>query len=133
MEIDCEFVAPESWVGPEMAERVKWLRENEPLYWSEKTGIWIITRYEDVVEISKNQELFTSGLGVRPASETRIGLIDEAEPHHGELRKLINRGFTPRMVSRLEPSFLGITTEAIDRVAARGECDFVDDIAVPLP
>jgi cytochrome P450 family 142 subfamily A polypeptide 1 len=83
--------------------------------------------------VSKHQELFTSEHGVRPRNPAKLGLIDEGEPRHGQLRNLINRGFTPRMVKKLEGVFREITTEAIDKVASRGECDFVEDIAVPLP
>ena len=133
MEIDCNFVQSDSWAGHEMAERLKWLRENDPLYWSEETGLWIITKYRDVEFISKHQEIFTSEFGIRPGSGTMAGLIDESEPRHGILRKMINRGFTPRMVKKLEVAFRQITTEAIDRVANKGECDFVESISVPLP
>jgi len=60
-------------------------------------------------------------------------MIDEDEPRHGEMRGLINRGFTPRMVRKWEEVFKQITDEALDAIAAKGECDFVEDIAVPLP
>jgi cytochrome P450 len=46
---------------------------------------------------------------------------------------LINKGFTPRMVKKLEETFTDITTECIDAIIAKGECDLVEDIAVPLP
>ena len=48
-------------------------------------------------------------------------------------RGLINRGFTPRMVRKLEETFLHITTQAIDEVAREGKCDFVSSISTPLP
>jgi len=116
-----------------MKDRLRWLQDNEPVYWSEADGLWVITRFADISYVSKHQELFTSAEGVRPALGTKLGLIDEAEPRHGHLRGMINRGFTPRMVKKLEETFLEITTEAIDAVAKKGECDFVDAIAVPLP
>jgi cytochrome P450 family 142 subfamily A polypeptide 1 len=116
-----------------MTERLRWLRENEPVRWSEKDDLWLVTRFEDVVYVSKHQEIFSSAFGVRPSNPAKIGLIDEAEPRHTQLRGLINRGFTPRMVRQLETVFRGIVAESIDAVAARGECDFVRDIAVPLP
>jgi cytochrome P450 family 142 subfamily A polypeptide 1 len=130
VDVDVSYLAPESW-DEQMPARFRWLRENDPVRWSEPDGLWIATRYEDVAHISKHQELFTSAEGVRPG--LKIGLIDEAEPRHTQLRRLINRGFTPRMVANLERSFLEITTAAIDSVAARGHCDFVEEIAVPLP
>jgi cytochrome P450 family 142 subfamily A polypeptide 1 len=131
-DVDVAYTASESWDG-RMLDRLRWLRENDPVYWSEKDRCWVVTRYEDVAWVSKHQELFTSALGVRPNSGVRIGLIDEGEPRHSMLRRLINRGFTPRMVAKLEETFLALTTEHIDKIAPRGECDFVEDVAVPLP
>jgi cytochrome P450 family 142 subfamily A polypeptide 1 len=132
MNLDVDYLSGTAW-DDEMEERMRWLRENDPVHWSEKSGVFIISKYDDVVAVSKNPKLFCSGQGVRPNIEIRQGLIDEDAPKHTALRKLINRGFTPRMVDTLEPVFRRITTEAIDKVASRGECDFVDDIAVPLP
>ena len=133
MEIDCNFVQSDPWAGNAMAERMKWLRENDPIFWSEQTGLWIIAKYRDAEFISKNQEIFTSELGIRPGSDVMAGLIDEGEPRHGVLRNMINRGFSPRMVKKLEVIFRQITTEAIDGIANKGECDFVQSISVPLP
>jgi cytochrome P450 family 142 subfamily A polypeptide 1 len=82
---------------------------------------------------SKHQELFTSTYGVRPGMATKIGLIDEGEPRHAALRKLINKGFTPRMVKKWELIFREIVTETIDAFASRGECDVVEDFSVPVP
>ncbi|MFT5041991.1 MAG: cytochrome P450 family 142 subfamily A polypeptide 1, partial [Hyphomicrobiaceae bacterium] len=126
------FAESPSW-DHSIFETFKWLRENDPVHWSETDGLWIITKYEDVVAISKNQELFTSGKGVRPGFGLKIGLIDEPEPHHGQLRKLMNKGFTPRMVVKLEETFQVMVDEVLDQVAKAGECDFVADIAIPLP
>ena len=132
MDLDISYLASESW-DSSMAERTRWLREHDPVHWCEKDGLWVVTRFEDVAYVSKHQDLFTSAQGVRPNNPVQLGLIDEGEPHHTQLRSLINKGFTPRMVKKLEKSFLEITTDAIDAVAQSGECDFVEDIAVPLP
>jgi cytochrome P450 family 142 subfamily A polypeptide 1 len=132
IDVNVEFMASESWDDKMMA-RLRWLRENDPVHWSEKDGVWVVTKFEDVVRISKDQDLFTSEHGVRPGNAVKIGLIDEAEPRHTQLRNLINRGFTPRMVKKLELVFREITTRAIDEVAPLGECDFVEAISVPLP
>jgi cytochrome P450 family 142 subfamily A polypeptide 1 len=132
MDVRVPYLQPESWDSM-MPERLRWLRENEPVYWSEVDNLWVLTKYADVEYVSKHQEVFTSAQGVRPGTPAKIGLIDEGEPRHSQLRRLINRGFTPRMVAKLEETFLSITTESIDAVAASGECDFVASIAVPLP
>jgi len=133
MNVDCNFVDPANWEIESLRDRMKWIRENDPLYWSEESGLWIISKFDDATDVSKNQEIFTSAHGVRPKSDTRIGLIDEPDPRHGQLRSLINRGFSPRMVAKLEPIFRQITKDAIDAVSALGECDFVESISVPLP
>jgi cytochrome P450 family 142 subfamily A polypeptide 1 len=132
LDIDVAYLGSENW-DAHMTERLRWLREHEPVRWSQKDDLFLVTRYEDVAFVSKHQELFTSGFGVRPSNPAKIGLIDEAEPRHTQLRNLINRGFTPRMVRVLEAVFRDIVKESIDAVAARGECDFVREIAVPLP
>ncbi|MBW2274070.1 MAG: cytochrome P450 [Deltaproteobacteria bacterium] len=132
MDLDIEFLAAHNW-GPEMHERLMWLQKNEPVYWSEKDQVCVVTRHDDVSYVSKNQQIFTSGQGVRPGNPAKLGLIDEDEPRHGNLRNMINKGFTPRMVKRLEVSFREITKNAIDAVAKDGECEFVESISVPLP
>ena len=132
MNVDTEFMASSSW-DESIWDTLRWLQKNDPVHWSEKDQLWILTRFEDVAHVSKNQPVFTSEHGVRPGNPARLGLIDEGEPRHGQLRALINKGFTPRMVKKLEGVFREITRDAIDAVAKRGECDFVRDIAVPLP
>ncbi len=133
MEIDVDFAQASSW-NEDMPERMRWLRENEPVFWSEKTQAFILSCFPEVVHVSKNHEIFCSGQGVIPGPvNPKIGLIDEDEPRHGQMRGLINRGFTPRMVRQWEKIFQEITDEAIDKIASKGECDFVEDIAVPLP
>ena len=131
--IDIDFAHADAW-DETIPERTRWLRENAPIFWSEKTGAWIATRFADVVHVSKHNEIFCSGQGVLPGKhEVKIGMIDEDEPRHTEMRSLINRGFTPRMVRMWEEVFQKITDEALDAIAGKGECDFFEDIAVPLP
>jgi cytochrome P450 family 142 subfamily A polypeptide 1 len=133
MQADIDFSQGRYW-NEEMPERMRWLRENEPVFWSEATQAFIISRFEDVVHVSKNNDIFCSGEGVIPGShKVKIGMIDEDEPRHTEMRSLINRGFTPRMVRVWEEKFKQITDETLDAIATKGECDFVKDIAVPLP
>ena len=55
------------------------------------------------------------------------------EPRHGQLRNLINRGFKPRTVARSRRAFAQFTIETIEKIARQGHCDFVRDIAVPMP
>jgi cytochrome P450 family 142 subfamily A polypeptide 1 len=133
VDVDISYLDSQNWIEEDMLERFAWLRANDPVRWSEADGLWLISKYEDVEYVSKHQELFTSAEGVRPSVPTNLGLIDEAEPRHGQLRNMLNKGFSPRMVSKLEETFRRLTKKAIDAVARDGECDFVESISVPLP
>ncbi len=116
-----------------MWDHLRWLRENDPIHWSEASDMFIISKFEDLSFVSKNHQIFCSSGGVLPGNPARLSLIDEDEPRHGQLRGLINKGFTPRMTAKLEEVFARIVTETIDAVADKGTCDFVDDLAVPPP
>ena len=50
-------------------------------------------------------------------------------PRHTEFRKLINKGFTPRHVARLNFHITDMARQIVDEVIERGECDFVDEVA----
>jgi cytochrome P450 family 142 subfamily A polypeptide 1 len=130
--LDVDFLDSAHW-NAEIPSRLRWLRENDPVFWSEASRCWVLTSYAAVTEASKDQDRFTSALGVRANNPVKLGLIDEGEPRHTELRKLINKGFTPRMVRVWEEKFERLCDEVLGAIAPRGECDFVTDIAVPLP
>jgi cytochrome P450 family 142 subfamily A polypeptide 1 len=132
MDVDVDFTASEHW-DESMFERLRWLQQHDPVHWSDRSKLWVLTKFADVSHVSKNHQIFCSGMGVRPGNPIKLPLIDEDEPRHTQLRRLINKGFSPRMVGKLEIAFRQIATETIDRVAELGECDFVDDLAVPMP
>jgi len=104
-------------------------------------GFWAVTRYEDVVHVSKSHGLFSSERGSAvnadmPEMELQLirqQMIHMDPPRHTTLRKLVNRGFTPRMIARMEPHVRDLAREIVDKVAPKGECDFVTAIAAELP
>ncbi|MEZ4290673.1 MAG: cytochrome P450 [Myxococcota bacterium] len=103
-------------------------------------GYWALTRHADILEASKHPEIFSSAKGATsiqdlPEEFNRFfgGLINMDDPRHGEQRRIVSRGFTPRALERLEASVARRADAVIDRVIERGECDFVQDIAAPLP
>jgi len=130
---DLDILDAKNWSGPEFHAKFRWLRENDPVYWDAKNTIWALSKHADVVYASKHHEIFCSGEGTRPNMPTKLSIVDMDEPRHGQLRNLINRGFKPRTVAGIEERFRKFTIECIDHVARRGECDFVRDIAVPMP
>ncbi len=113
-----------------------WLREHAPVYWDETAdgGLWGISRYDDIMEVSRQPELFGSGKSSRPERDSWIpSMINFDDPHHKRRRNLVNRGFTPRRVADHEPMLRKLTAELLDAVSARGECDFVTEVAQWIP
>ena len=110
-----------------------WLRRHAPVWWDEANRFWVVAKHADLTFVSTHPELFCSGEGYRPNVPGDPSLISLDPPRHTQMRRLINKGFTPRMVSQLEPHVRDIVTRTLDAVAARGSCDFVEDVAVPLP
>jgi cytochrome P450 family 142 subfamily A polypeptide 1 len=108
------------------------LRRHAPAF-RDVNGIWGLSRYDDVVEASKHPDRFCSGQGSRPRTPGNPSMIDQDDPRHGRQRRLVYKGFTPRQVALLEDHTRDIVTRIIDRVAPLGQCNFVDDVAVPLP
>jgi cytochrome P450 family 142 subfamily A polypeptide 1 len=108
------------------------LRREDPVHWDEKNRVWVLSRYADVVHVSKNPQIFCSRFGVT-REDTPISIITMDDPRHSQVRRLVSRGFTPRMVATLERRIEEVTTASIDLVASRGACDFAGDLAVPLP
>lgn len=112
----------------------RWMRERAPVYYDAKNDVWALTRHADVLAASKDTALFSNARnGNRPHGVPLPMMIHMDDPLHLKRRKLVNRGFTPRRVRDNEADVRRICDDIIDRVCERGECDFVWDIAAPLP
>src|SRR5262245_58912634 len=114
-------------------EAYRWLRANSPLWWDARNELWVVSRHEDVSHISRHQELYSAAQGVRPKVAAPMSLISMDDPEHTRQRRLINKGFTPRMVRQLADHIRDLSHQIIDEIAERGECDFVADFAVHVP
>ncbi len=126
-------------------DQFKLLRNEAPVYRHRggpgQEDFWCITKHEDLKQISKSPQLFSSermGAIMRdpdPASLAMLRLImlNMDPPRHRQYRAIVNKAFTPRMMKNLEPAVDRIVTEIIDNVIEKGECDFVDELAAPLP
>ncbi len=103
-------------------------------------GFWVVTKYEDVSFVSKNPGTFASGRGtnifdVLPEQlrQQQTIMLNMDPPAHSKYRRLVSQGFTPRIVARLEEHIREMARRIVDAVAAKGECDFVTEIAAELP
>jgi cytochrome P450 len=111
------------------------LRAEAPVHLS-AFGFWTVARYDDVTHVLKTPHVFSSaGMGAASMiGDAKVrSVISSDPPRHTQMRNLVNRAFTPRMVADLEPRIREIARELIDAVAASGEMDLVRDLAMPLP
>jgi len=120
------------------------LRRHAPVYWHEETngpGFWAITRHEDCVAVNRDAQRFSSYrkgtfLWETPEDQLeqqRLMMVTMDPPLHTRYRRLVNKGFTPRMVGELQQSIHGVADEIIDRICQSGTADFVIDVAAELP
>jgi cytochrome P450 len=102
-------------------------------------GFWLLTRLDDVMTVSRNPEIFCSGQGTNvPDIPIEIAqfmgsMINMDAPRHTRLRLIVNKSFTPRMVQRIDENVRERARAIVARVADRGTCDIVREIAGPLP
>ncbi len=110
-----------------------WMREHAPAYFDEASGVWGITRYADVRDISKDPETYSNAGGIRPDGFPLPMMIETDAPEHFRRRRLVSEGFTPRRIRESEEGIRAVCDGIIDRVCEAGSADFVRDIAAPLP
>ena len=115
-------------------EHFAWMRKNAPVYYDESSEIWGIASHEEIMTVSKNPDIFCSGKSSRPEPGSWIpSMINLDDPDHKRRRNLVNRGFTPKRLLESEDKARRICNQLIDSVCERGECEFVREIAAPLP
>jgi cytochrome P450 len=103
-------------------------------------GFWALVRHADILEVSRNPEVFSSARG-------GVNIIDQPpefgeffgsmivmdDPRHTRLRRIVSRGFTPGMLRKAEASVEEAAADIVDGIRSKGRCDFVSDIAAALP
>ena len=119
------------------------LRHEAPVWWHEPTtqtpggeGFWVVSRFDDVVAVFRDAKTFSSELGGTQIFDGKgqgyqLNQSDGAQ--HRRLRGLVNQGFTPRMIGRLEEDLRRRTREILDAVPIGEVFDFVPMVARELP
>jgi cytochrome P450 len=118
------------------------LREEDPVSFTEESdgrGFWSITRYEDVLYVSRHTELFSSASGIRledmddEECEARRTIMEMDPPQHSRYRRLVSRPFSPRAVAEYEGGVRDLAREVLDEVRGEASFDFVSRVARQLP
>ncbi|MEU5883392.1 cytochrome P450 [Spirillospora sp. NPDC047279] len=145
-----------SLVEPDLANLDFWARpqsERDALFASLRTadgpvycplptgpGFYALTRYDQVAEASRRPDVFssepTSVSLVDPAPTVREysgSMISLDDPRHARLRRIVSRSFTPRMIQKFADDVTALAVRIVDDLAERGPCDFVENVAMPMP
>jgi cytochrome P450 len=120
------------------------LRRNDPVHWNMEeapnSGFWSVTRYNDIVEVLRDTETYSSEIGAANLEELdtrqleiRKSILETDGPRHRALRKMLQPQFTPRALAGYETFLRGITATTLDRALAKDQFDFVADIAADFP
>ncbi len=118
------------------------LRSEAPVSWIDEhdgSGFWAITKYRDIIDVSRDVATFTSAQGIRleemtpEETEARRTMMEHDPPSHTRLRRLVSRGFTRRTVETYEPQIRELAAEVAADAVALGSFDFVDAVAKQLP
>jgi cytochrome P450 len=116
------------------------MRREKPVQWNAK-GFWSVTRDADVAAVSRDFDTYSNYEGgiflnpdqVNPLEVNRNLLLFKDPPEHTKYRQILQTAFVPNSVRKLEPQIRALITRTIDAVIEAGACDFVNDIAVPVP
>jgi cholest-4-en-3-one 26-monooxygenase len=120
------------------------LRKNAPVWWQEEEagpGFWAVTTHADATTVNRDYEHFSSSkqatflwdLDEDNLAQQQMLMLNMDPPLHTRYRRLVNKGFTPRMVNQLHERINAAADDIIDAVIEKGSADFVTDIAAELP
>jgi cytochrome P450 len=149
---------PTAYADGRIYQAYKWLRTNEPLGVAKIEGVdpfWVVTRHEDILEISRQNSLFHNGdrspTFVNQAADKKVREMMGGSPHllrtlihmdapdHPKYRALTQGWFMPQNLKRLEDQIRVIAKAAVAKMAAQvgpdgvGRCDFVQEVALHFP
>jgi cytochrome P450 len=132
-----------SFVGGFPQEFFAWLRREHPVWWHPPTentpdgaGFWVVSRHAEAVAIMRDPVTFSSGAGGTAIVDTpgaKVTLNQSDDPQHHRLRSLVNRGFTPTTIGRLEEDLRARAESIVDGVPRGEPFDFVSVVAQELP
>jgi cholest-4-en-3-one 26-monooxygenase len=130
-------------------------REKDPVHWNPATpayvptipassmtkGFWVLTRYEDVFEVSRDQERFSSfdqgfviwDLEDQELAIHRANFMGMPPDDHAAVKQVVMPAFAPRSLQAIAPELDRLAQEIVDDVAGAGQCEFVFDVASKLP
>ncbi|WP_295547753.1 cytochrome P450/oxidoreductase [uncultured Pseudacidovorax sp.] len=129
-------------------EYVRWAREQEPVFYSPLLGYWVVTRYEDIKAIFRDNLTFSPSIALEKITPTgpeanavlasygfalNRTLVNEDEPAHMPRRRALMEPFTPEHLKHHEPLVRQLAREYVDRFIDDGRADLVDQMLWEVP
>jgi cholest-4-en-3-one 26-monooxygenase len=141
---DIDLTDSKAYVPGVPHEWFAFLRKNAPVWWQEEKngpGFWAVTGYDDCNTVNRDYSLFSShakgsllfDMDEEQLAQQQLLMLNMDPPIHTRYRRLVNKGFTPRVVNALHDQIHGATDAIIDDVIEAGRADFVTDISAELP
>src|SRR5581483_9529969 len=117
------------------------LRDHDPVHHVADGDYWVLSRYDDVAAAALDTETFSSAQGLTFTYDDMAAAgLEEIRPmvfldppEHGEFRRLVVRGFTPRQVTSVEPEIRSFVADRVERLRQAGGGDVVAELLKPLP
>ena len=143
--MDIDLISQDQWTRGIPHDQFAWLRREAPVFWHESDdpavpGFWALTRHADVQAANRDIERFSSQRGgvflnaqIDEQRDLFRSIIETDRPEHPRLRRLVNRGFTPRAIAQFEASYRHAVRDVLADVVARGTFDWVTEVATVLP
>jgi cholest-4-en-3-one 26-monooxygenase len=145
-----DFTDPDLYARRVPNEEFAELRRAAPIWWMEQPdcgfddgGCWVVSKHADIVEISRNSDLFGSwentaiirhGADIKESIDLqRLILLNIDPPQHTKLRQIVSRGFTPRAIGNLKDRLAERAQSIVQTAIDKGSGDFVADVACELP
>ncbi len=128
------------------------VRENDPVHWNKDYELWLVTRYDDLVWLTRHPELFSSAVFANDPrdpypsiNESDLGLYDYVKdffadwfiqkdrPIHADMRKVLHGYFNPKAMELWRPMVIDVIGMLLDEAEEKGSMDVMADFATPLP
>jgi cytochrome P450 len=135
----------EVWAQGPPHELFKQMRGRCPVHWTERVseypdekGFWSVTLADDIHEVSRDWQTYSSAQGVTAVSEVfpielvQAMFIGMDPPKHDRLKALFQAGFTPKRIAAHEQAIRAIAVKVLDGLEGRESCDLVNDVAQPV-
>jgi cholest-4-en-3-one 26-monooxygenase len=148
-----DFTDPDIYAERLPIEELAEMRKVAPIWWNEQPedvggfgdgGYWVVTKHKDVKEVSRRSDVFSSlektalpryadGTVDTQLDTGKFVLLNMDAPHHTHLRKIVSRAFTPRAVELLRADLAERARDIVNKAAAEGSGDFVEQVSCELP